>query len=104
MPSTNGFGISYLADQSIESVDISFDSETKMIMTADGEFSQARLYDTTGTFSVKGWGSTSVGLGSSSGAPSFMTGKVIITSVKTSQVNEDFERYEYSGNAYLSAS
>lgn len=104
MPSTNGFGISYLAEESIESVDVSFDAETKMLMNANGEFAQARLYDSVGTFSVKGWGTPSVAVGDSSGAPSFMTGKVIVTSVKTSQTNEDFERYEYSGTAYLSAS
>jgi hypothetical protein len=104
MPSTNGFGISYLSDESIESIEISFDSETKMLMNANGDFAQAHLYDTTGTFSVKGWGTPSVAVGSNSGAPSFVVGKIIVTSVKTSQTNEDFERYEYSGTAYLNAS
>lgn len=104
MPSANGFGITQVDGESIESVDISFDTETKLLITASGEFSEARIYDVTASFSVKGFGAPSISLGGTSGAPDLATGKVIITSVKRTQTNEDFQRFEYSGTAYLSAS
>lgn len=104
MPSANGFGITQVDGESIESVDVSFDTETKMLMNAYGEFSEAKVYDVTASFSVKGFGTPSVSIGGSSGAPDLVSGKVIVTSVKRTQTNEDFERFEYSGTAYLSAS
>lgn len=104
MPSTNGFGINQLGGESIESVDVSFDTESKLLIDAYGEFSEAKIYDITASFSVKGSGTPSVSIGGASGAPDLVSGKVIITSVKRTQTNEDFERFEYSGTAYLSAS
>lgn len=104
MPSANGFGITQVDGASIESVDLSFETESKLLIDAFGEFSEARVYDVTATFSVKGFGTTAISLGGSTGAPDLVTGKVIVTSVKRSQTNEDFERFEYSGTAYLSAS
>lgn len=104
MPSANGFGITEVSGESIESVDVSFDTESKTLINAYGEFSEARIYDITASFSVKGSGTPSVSLGGAGGAPDLVSGKVIITSVKRMQTNEDFERFEYSGTAYLSAS
>jgi hypothetical protein len=104
MPSANGFGITLVADTLAESVDVSFETDVKVLIDKSGEFSQAQVYDVTGTFSVKGSGTTSIAVGSASGAPSNLSGKVIVTSVKKSQSNEDFEKFEYSGTCYLSAS
>lgn len=104
MPSANGFGISAISGTLIESVEISYESEEKMIMDRLGEFSEARLIDTTTTFTVRGAGETSVAIGGTSGAPTGVDGKVVITSVKRTQVNDDFEKFEYSGTAYPGAS
>jgi len=104
MPSANGFGISAIAGASIEAVEISYDSETKMLMNSSGEFAEARVSDVTTSFTVRGSGTTGVAIGGASGAPSGLSGKVVITSVKATQTNEDFERFEYSGTAYPSAS
>ena len=104
MPSTNGFGISALTGSLIESVEISYDSETKMVMDRLGEFSEARIVDVTQSFTVRGTGTTAVSIGSTSGAPSALSGKIVVTSVKQTQTNEDFEKFEYSGTAYPSAS
>lgn len=104
MPSANGFGISALTGTLIESVEISYESEEKMLMDRLGEFSEARLIDTTTTFTVRGAGDTGVTVGGTSGAPTGADGKVVITSVKRTQVNDDFEKFEYSGTAYPGAS
>jgi hypothetical protein len=103
MPSANGFGIQALVGTLIESVEISYDSETKMLMDRAGEFSEARVMDVTHGFTVRGAGDTGVTIGSTSGAPTGVDGKVVITSIKRTQTNEDFERFEYSGTAYPSA-
>lgn len=104
MPSANGFGITLIGDALAESVDVSYETDVKVLIDKSGEFSEAKVYDVTATFSVKGSGTTTVAVGSASGAPSNLSGKIIITSVKKSQSNEDFEKYEYSGTCYLSAS
>lgn len=103
MPSANGFGIQALVGTLIESVEISYDSETKMLMDRAGEFSEARVMDITHGFTVRGAGDTGVTIGGTSGAPTGVDGKVVITSIKRTQTNEDFERFEYSGTAYPSA-
>jgi hypothetical protein len=103
MPSANGFGISALTGTLIESVEISYESEEKMLMDRLGEFSEARLIDTTTTFTVRGSGEPTVTIGGTSGAPTGAEGKIVITSVKRTQVNDDFEKFEYSGTAYPSA-
>jgi hypothetical protein len=103
MPSTNGFGIAALTGTLLESVEISYESETKSVMTYDGGFSEARISDVTQTFTVRGTGTPSVSIGGSGGAPTALSGQVIITSVKRTQANEDFEKFEYSGTAYPNA-
>jgi hypothetical protein len=75
-----------------------------MVMDRLGEFSEARIVDVTQSFTVRGTGTTAVSIGSTSGAPSALSGKIVVTSVKQTQSNEDFEKFEYSGTAYPSAS
>ena len=104
MPSANGCGIAALTGSLIESVEISYDSETKMLMDRLGDFSEARIIDVTQGFTVRGTGTTAVSIGSASGAPASLSGKIVITSVKQTQTNEDFEKFEYSGTAYPNAS
>lgn len=97
------FGITNVEGSCLESSSIEHNSDHKMIMEGDGTFCDAKIYDTSYKFTVKGRGTTSVTVGGTSGAPSGATGKVIITSVKQTQTNEDFEAYEYSGVSYPSA-
>ena len=104
MPSSNGFGIQALSGTLIESVEISYDSESKMLMDRLGEFSEARIMDISYSFTVRGAGDTSIAIGGASGAPNEISGKTVITSVKKTQTNEDFERFEYGGVTYPNAS
>jgi len=98
------FGITNVTGSCLESSSVEHNSDHKMIMEQDGTFCDAKIYDTSFKFTVKGRGTTSVTVGGTTGAPSGVTGKVIITSVKNTQTNEDFESFEYSGVAYPSAS
>jgi hypothetical protein len=104
MPSANGFGIQALTGTLVESVEISYDSETKTLMDREGNFSEAKLMDTSIGFTVRGAGTSAVAIGGTTGAPSGVSGKVVVTSVKRTQTNEDYERFEYSGTAYPNAS
>jgi hypothetical protein len=54
MPSANGFGIQALTGTLVESVEISYDSETKTLMDREGNFSEAKLMDTSIGFTVRG--------------------------------------------------
>lgn len=103
MPATNGFGISAVSGALIESVEVNYESESKTILNFDGSFAQGQLSDITQTFTVRGSGTSAVSVGSSSGAPDFLNGTIIITSAKRTQTNEDFEKFEYSGTAYPNA-
>ena len=99
------FGITLISSGAIvESVDLESKVETKVLLNSDGSYSEGRALSPTFSFSVKGKGSTSVTVGGSSGAPSGVSGKVIITSVKITESNEDWVGYEYSGTAYPNAS
>ena len=103
MPSTNGFGIAAITGALIESAEINYESEIKSLMTYDGGFSEARISDVTQTFTVRGTGTTAVSIGGASGAPTALSGQIIVTSIKRTQTNEDFEKFEYSGTAYPNA-
>lgn len=99
------FGISLLAagGSIYETVDVDMKADVKVLIDTEGAFSAAQSISAMYTFSVKGKGVPTVTLGGSSGAPSNVAGKVIITSVKLSRSNEDWESFEYSGEAYPSA-
>lgn len=88
----------------VESVDLEMKADTKVLIDSTGAFSEARVIDSSYSFSVKGKGTPTVSIGSNDGAPTGTSGKVIITSVKHSYTNDDWEGYEYSGVAYPSAS
>lgn len=99
------FGITTITGAYIESVDVERKCETKVLLQSDGSFGEAMNYDPSFTFSVKGKGSSPAALGISGGtAPFGVSGMIIITSVKYTQTNEDWEGFEYSGVAYPNAS
>jgi hypothetical protein len=98
------FGISQHSGTLIESVEISRRISEKLVIDKDGTFGQAHGYDPVISFSVRGRGTTTVSAGdSASGLSSVTGGKIIITSVRTSQNNDDFPSFEYSGDNYPSA-
>jgi hypothetical protein len=106
MSATNlEIGVKQVTAQFIESVEVSKNFETKMIMSTEGGFGAAKAFDPKFEFTVKGRGSTEVEAGSSGGnlVPSEVDGKVIITSVKNSQTNDDFNSFEVTGVAYPGA-
>jgi hypothetical protein len=103
MPTANGFGIAAATGATLESVEINYQSEIKSVMTSDGDFSEARISDVTQSFTIRGTGTSGVSIGGSGGGPSSLSGQVVITSVKRTQTNEDFEKFEYSGTCYPNA-
>lgn len=96
------FGITLLSGGGViyESVDVESKVDLKVLIDSDGAYSEARALSPTFSFSVKGKGSAPVAIKGSTGAPSNVTGKIIITSVKNTQSNEDWVGFEYSGTAY----
>lgn len=97
------FGISKLTGDLLESVDVELKAETKELITSTGAHSAARSVDQAYSFSVKGKGTSSVTIGGNSGAPTGVSGKVIITSVTKSQTNDDWQGFSYSGTGYVHA-
>lgn len=99
------FGITAVQGLYLESVDAESKVESKVLLRSDGSFGEAMNYDPSFSFSVKGKGDAPAALGIGGGsAPTEVTGHVIITSVKTTQSNEDWQGFEYSGVCYPSAS
>jgi hypothetical protein len=97
------FGISKLTGDLLESVDVELKAETKELITSAGAHSAARSVDQAYSFSVKGKGTSSVTIGGSTGAPTGVSGKVIITSITNSQTNDDWQGFSYSGTGYVHA-
>lgn len=104
MPSTFGITLVSAGSSIVESVDLESKVDVKILKDATGAYSAAQAISPEFSFSVRGKGTAPVGVGGSSGAPTGATGKVIITSVKETQNNEDWESFEYSGSAYPNAS
>jgi hypothetical protein len=96
----SSFGITLLTDLLIESISVSQSAEVAVIMKSDTSFAQANAHDYKQTFSVKGRGTPTVVAGGNTGGPAILDGKVIITSVKKSTNNGEFNSYEFSGEAY----
>lgn len=87
----------------VESVDLESKVDVKILKAATGDYSAAQAISPEFSFSVRGKGTSPVSVGASTGAPTGATGKVIITSVKQTQNNEDWESFEYNGSAYPNA-
>lgn len=99
------FGITGVTGTLIESVSASEKADISVIHNNDGTFGAAQAYDRKQSFSVKGRGDTLHMPGaSSSGNPTGITGIVIITNSKQSSSNTEFQSFEYSGEAYPTAS
>jgi len=97
----NEIGVKCVTAALVESVDVQKQIEHKIIKKSDGSFETGHRYDPSFSFSVKGRGVAAESLlGGSSAAyvPEQITGgTTIITSVKNSQTNEDYNSFELSG-------
>ena len=97
----NEIGVKSVSAALVENVDIEKQIEHKIIMKSDGAFETGNRFDPSFSFSVKGRGSvleSILGGASAAFVPEQITGgTTIITSVKNSQTNEDFNSFELSG-------
>ena len=109
MPITfNKIGVQSVTGEFIESVESTKQMDSKMIMSTEGGFGAAKTFDPTYEFTVKGRGTTTIEAGDTSAAgyiPDYIsaTGVTVITSVKMSESNDDYNEFEISGTIYPSA-
>ena len=100
-------GVQSVTAELIESVESTKNMESKMIMSTEGGFGAAKTFDPTYQFTVKGRGTTTVEAGDTNAAsymPDTIQGGVtVITSVKLSEKNDDFNEFEITGVNYPDA-
>jgi len=73
-------------------------------MLHDGSFGGFATFDPTGEFSAEGYGDTCPAtIAATSGGPNQLSGDVIIDSVETSQKNDDFKSFKYTGKVFPNA-
>lgn len=110
MPITfNQIGVQSVSGEFIESVEATKQMDSKMIMSTEGGFGAAKNFDPTYEFTVKGRGSVNIDAGDMSAAgyiPDYVStsGVTVITSVKNSEKNDDYNEFEISGKIYPNAS
>lgn len=104
----NEIGVKCVTAALVENVDVQKQLEHKIIKKSDGAFEAGNRYDPSFSFTVKGRGVADESqLGGSSGSyvpEQITTGTTIITSVKNSQSNEDYDSFEVSGVNHPAAS
>jgi hypothetical protein len=97
----NEIGVKCVTAALVESVDVQKQLEHKIIKKNDGAFEMGNRYDPSFSFSVKGRGvadESLLGGASAAYVPEQITGgTTIITTVKNSQTNEDYNSFELSG-------
>jgi hypothetical protein len=94
------FGITKVGATLARSVDLTHQAEVKQLIAADGTFETARNIDDSYSFSVSGFGDSPVEIGASSGGPTGVSGKQIITKVTLGQTNDGWSTFSYDGVAY----
>ena len=103
----NKIGVQSVSAELVESVEATKTMDSKMIMSTEGGFGAAKTFDPKYEFTVKGRGTTTVDAGDGSAGdylPSYISGGItIITSVKLSEKNDDFNEFEISGVNYPDA-
>jgi len=100
------FGISLISPAGVvtESVDVENKADFKQLIGSDGTHYGAITYDYTQPFSAKGKGNNPFEVGVAAGHPNLMSGKIFISSAKTTTKNDDWEGWEISGVGYPHAS
>ena len=99
------FGITRHAGALIDSVETDDTVQVKELAGSDGEIARVNPYRKMTEGSVKGHGQISVvpGVGDSGVSGVNTTGVTVITNVKKSESNEDFDGWEYSFKNYPNA-
>ena len=100
------FGISIISASGsiVESADIEAKGEFKQLIDSLGQHSEAKIYDTTYSVSVKGRGDTCpCTVGEGNNKPSLVNGKLIWTTTSLNSKNDDFRGWSASGTAYKHA-
>lgn len=105
MAAPTAIGITLISTATAQSVEVTSQGEVAILVTKDGKFSKAAVYDPKFTFTVSGKGAVCPASinASGTGKPSGVTGKVIINSIKNQTNNDDWESWEYSGEGFPSA-
>ena len=105
MPATDvKFGITKHEGALIDSVDVEKKIEQKALKGTDGNVARVHVYNPTNSGSVKGHGALTVVPGVGDAGVAGITGGVtVITSVKESENNEDFDGWEYQFENYPNA-
>ena len=106
MPVTfNKIGVQSVTAELIESVETTKSLDTKMIMSSEGGFGAGKGFDPKFEFTIKGRGTTTMDAGGAAAMiPEGITGGItVITSVKVSEKNDDFNEFEISGVNYPQA-
>ena len=101
----NKIGVQSVTAELIESVETTKSLDTKMIMSSEGGFGAGKGFDPKFEFTIKGRGTTTMDAGGSpTMIPEGITGGItVITSVKLSEKNDDFNEFEISGVNYPQA-
>ena len=105
MATPTSIGITLITIATAQSVEVSSKGEVKILTDKDGQFSKAAAQDPTFEFTIRGKGeSCPIAIGNmSSGKPTGVTGKAIVTSIKNTTTNDDWEEWEAGGQAFPSA-
>jgi len=105
MAAPTAIGLTLISTATAQSVEVTSQGEVAILVGHDGKYSKAAVYDPKFTFTVSGKGAVCpVAINATgTGKPSGVTGKVIINSIKNQTNNDDWESWEYSGEAYPSA-
>lgn len=97
------FGIGTVGWQYATSVDVENTADVKTLITKEGYFVEAQLYDHSYSINVKGYGNsvpTAINDFLENNAFSNLSGVFICNSNKSTQTNEDFWTWEYAGTVY----
>ena len=104
----SSFGIHSVEWELASSVDVDHSTEVKTLLTKEGYFYDTYMSDDSYKVTVKGHGDdcpmtvTEFGTLATTGIPTFgnVEGGFLVTSCKTTQTNEDWVTWEYSGTVY----
>jgi len=104
MAAPTSIGVSIVTEATAQSAEVSSKGDVKILTDRSGNYSNAAVQDPTFEFSVRGKGAACPAAIKAATAPSGVTGKIIVTTVKESTSNDDWEEWEYSGQGFPSAS
>jgi len=105
MAAPTAIGINLVTHTTAQSVEVTSQGEVSILVDKAGKYSKAAVFDPKFSFTVSGKGAVCpVSINAAgTGKPSGVTGKVIINSIKNQTNNDDWESWEYSGEAFPSA-